>query len=182
MNATLEKLIVRRADDLQGWNSAVFNETETHRYLLRRRWAEGGSTLTFIMLNPSTADEDTDDPTIRRCMGFARREGAHALRVANLFGLRATDPKELLRHPAPVGARNEEFLRLACLPEHEAVVAWGALPSGLRGHAARMTEILALDGVRLRCFGTTASGQPRHPLYLRGDMPLVPHNGHPIGG
>ncbi len=124
--------------------------------------------MMVIGLNPSTADADEDDPTIRRCIAFADREGCGALAMGNLFALRATDPKALLHATNPVGPENERWLRY--LGEHVSVVvaAWGAAPIAKR-QAAQVAQMFE----SLRCFGRTKSGAPRHPLYLRADTPLM---------
>lgn len=153
-----------------------------YRYWLERDWWERGhekgsiDQLTFVMLNPSTADGEMDDPTIRRCIGFAKREGAQAMHVVNLYALRATDPSELLTHPDPVGAGNDALLvdiaRHQC--RFKTVVAWGAHRMATSERTAILTNSSAMAGTTLWCLGTTKSGAPRHPLYVRGDAPLVP--------
>ena len=127
--------------------------------------------MTWIMLNPSTADAFADDPTIRRCASFARREGCGGIKVVNLFALRATDPRELRRHPDPVGACNDRVIDAHA--RGLVVVAWGA-GGALGGRDADAARILEAAGVTPVCLGVTAGGQPRHPLYVRGDTPLVP--------
>lgn len=153
--------------------SAVLSQDGVYRYLLTRTWAEGPA-LAFVMLNPSTADATADDPTIRRCIGFAKREGFGGLTVVNLYALRATDPRELRRAIDPVGPDNDGHLRRVTwesqLDDAPAVVAWGA-------HAApdRVAAFVRLaTGTRLVCLGTTQAGAPRHPLYIAGAQPLVP--------
>ncbi len=138
-----------------------------YRYRLWRRWARGPA-LVFMMLNPSTADAEQDDPTIRRCAGFARREGAAALEVVNLYALRSSDPRELVGHPDPEGPDNLETVTAVMSEALDVVVAWGGsaprvTPSGIRS---------LLDHRDLWCLGTTAGGDPRHPLYVRADTPL----------
>jgi hypothetical protein len=181
-----EHLACDTEPDLVGYSEAVFNEARTHRYLLVRRWGDGGRTATFIMLNPSTATAMDDDPTIRRCVGYAKREGCSALTVVNLFGLRATHPVELRRHWDPVGERNDEFIDQQCLakddgPPRLVVAAWGG-----HGHyldrsqivGDRLHDQLTLQTGRripLLCLGTTRTGQPRHPLYLTRNEPLIPY-------
>ena len=86
-----------------------------YRYLLTRRWGTVPA-MVWIMLNPSTADAFAEDPTIRRCLIFAHREGCGGLTVVNLFALRSTDPKALTRHPDPVGPANDTFIRGHCAP------------------------------------------------------------------
>lgn len=138
-----------------------------YRYRLGRAWA-GGPTCTFIMLNPSTADADQDDPTIRRCVGFAKALGCGALEVVNLYAYRATNPRDLLRQDERVGPENDYWLREAAqYAEAEGaplIAAWGA-------HAEqwRTQQVLALPGMgRLAALGVTKDGHPRHPLYLPG--------------
>jgi hypothetical protein len=152
---------------------AVISNCETYRYSLARRWA-GGALLPFVMLNPSTADADIDDPTIRRCMGFARREGYAGIHVVNLYAYRATDPKALLTCVDAVGPQNDtKLLRMltgvSCV-ERPVVAAWGA-----NAKPERVAQVMALvPDVNWRCLGTTKDGHPRHPLYVKGDQPLVP--------
>jgi hypothetical protein len=143
-------------------STAVLSSCGTYRYQLTRRWADG-DLCGWVMLNPSTADADQDDPTIRRCVRFARSWGFAGIVVRNLYALRATDPRALDKHPAPVGPDNDAYLA-RCHAERFTVCAWGA-----RG-AARATEALAAIGTAdLRCLSVTKDGQPGHPLYLRAD-------------
>lgn len=169
-----ERCVEDRDTDLFGTTaSATFNEARTHRFLLTRSWGEGPPAV-FVMLNPSTADALTLDPTCTRCIQFARREGCGGIRVVNLFALRATDPAALRHHPDPVGAGNDEFIVRACLGAGVVVAAWGVHGSFL-GRDREVTRMLSEAGVPLRCLGVTSGGHPRHPLYVRGDAPLVAH-------
>src|SRR5262245_40859152 len=95
----------------RGKPRAVFSSCGTYRYVLRREIGPGDTTATFIMLNPSTADAARDHPTIRRCIGFARRWGCGQLVCLNLFAFRATDPARLKCAADPVGPRNEDWFR-----------------------------------------------------------------------
>ena len=148
-----------------------------YRYWLERDWWEQDhekgpvDMLSFVMLNPSIAD----DPTIRRCIIFAKREGAQAMHVFNLFALVATDPADLLTHPDPVGVGNDALLRdIACHHgRFKTVVAWGANRLATPERTAVLTDSAAAAGTKLWCLGTTKSGAPRHPLYVRGDTPLI---------
>jgi hypothetical protein len=133
-----------------------------YRYLLSRRWGAGAGAL-FVMLNPSTADDRADDPTIRRCVGFARRWRAPALEVVNLYALRATDPRDLFAHPAPVGPDNDRVIAEAARRAALVIVAWGVHGARDRERTAR---VIALIGREVACLGTTGGGDPRHPLYL----------------
>jgi hypothetical protein len=153
-------------------SDAVISDCGTYRYALMRRWAQGYP-LRFVMLNPSTADATLDDPTIRRCVGFAQREGFAAAIVLNLYAYRATDPKAILTCSDPVGPDNDKYLWNHLFSASEGptpvVAAWG-----VNAHLGRVQQVLGLvQGVDWRCLGTTRDGHPRHPLYVRGDQPLV---------
>jgi len=170
-----EGLVVETDGSLiAGLAGAAFSADRAYRYVLTRTWDATAPAVTWIMLNPSTADAMKDDPTIRRCKAFARREGFGGMSVVNLFGLRATDPRTLREHPDPVGPANDWFLRLHAQAAPRAVAAWGA-HGALRGRVAEVAGMLAVSpGVRLECLGVTKDGHPRHPLYVRSDAPLIP--------
>lgn len=153
--------------DLARTRAAEFSECETYRYRLRYVIGDGDvfahpvRPLVFVMLNPSTATELKPDPTITRCLGFARAWGFSDLLVANLFALRATDPAALAKHPDPVGPENDAVL--ADLPREAMIVAaWGAHPMA---HDRSRVVHEAIQRPML-CLGMTAKGAPRHPLYV----------------
>lgn len=153
---------------------AVFSPCREYRYSLRREIGGPGRLALFIMLNPSTADEQRDDPTIRRCIGFATRWGASVLYIANLFALRATDPRVMCRHPEPVGPGNDTaifLLATLCAENNGTIVcAWGARGAHMaRGH--NLTQRLR-QSFGLWHLGLTKHGEPRHPLYLSADTHL----------
>lgn len=154
---------------------ARLSEDQRYRYTLLRRWGERAPGVTWIMLNPSIADAEIDDPTIRRCMVFSQRFGYDAMLVVNLFAYRATDPQELLKvgPEAAVGPENGEWVRKACHRAGVIVAAWGALRKPLLGPASAIAKIIEKDGFKLKCLGKTKEGQPRHPLYTRADSPLI---------
>jgi len=143
--------------------SACLSHDGRYRYLLTRRWADG-DLLTWIMLNPSTADANADDPTVRRCVGFARRWGYAGIAVANVFALRSPDPRLLSRHSDPVGPLNDEHLRRLVRASARIIAGWGAWPTAT-GRMRRLLGDLA-DESSLLSLGTTRAGHPRHPLYL----------------
>jgi hypothetical protein len=123
------------------------------------------------MLNPSIADAERDDPTIRRCLGFACAWGYGALTVVNLFALRATCPHTLRRAADPVGPDNDDHLRAALVSARGIVFAWGN-HGGLHGRDRDICSLLPLHAKRKTnalCLGITGAGQPRHPLYVRAD-------------
>lgn len=169
-------------------SSARFSADHTYRYELRRRWG-AGPPFVVIGLNPSTATATENDPTIRRCIAFAKRESCSELIMVNLYALRSTDPKGLrttawgtgdpawwVRKDA-VGPENNHAIA-AALAESESrggivVAAWGGTDA--RCHRFRVEVVRKLLGaLPVRCFGTTRSGHPKHPLYLPADVPLVP--------
>jgi hypothetical protein len=172
-------LILDRRPSLTGdAATAVFSPDRTYRYSLTRRWDNTAPLACFIMVNPSTADALTDDPTIRRCCSFARSWGAGGLLVVNLFALRATNPDELRRHPDPVGPDNDYAIRYLLSanpyrPPGWVVAAWGV--HGLLDGRDEQVFALVADtpAAGLQCLGTTRDGQPRHPLYVRGGTPLA---------
>lgn len=158
-------------------HTAVFSDCGTYRYALTRRWDEDRPPAVFVMLNPSTASAFTDDPTIRRCVGFARSYGCGGLVVLNLFALRSTQPAALLTADDPVGPANDQLLRLTLqAPDRLVVAAWGTHGTHL-GRDQAVTAMVAQLGVQLHCLGLTKGQHPRHPLYVRGDAKLAPWAG-----
>lgn len=154
--------------------SAVISKCGLYRYRLTRNWGPAPM-LPFVMLNPSTADADIDDPTIRRCIGFAKREGAGGIVVSNVYGFRATSPAYMRDAYDPHGPLNESYLQQLAMESLASrmpiVCAWGT--HGNPG-AEQALSLFEDEGVRLVCLGKTADGHPRHPLYVKGDQPLVP--------
>lgn len=180
----------RRADrhPLQGWNSierfptlrpvhnrCVFSPDRLHRYTLEHicnPLFDDGRRAAFIGLNPSTADENDLDPTLRRIRSFCEREGLGGFIMLNLFAFRSTDPKRMLAAEDPVGPENDRWIESVCRSAHLVVAAWGNHGSHQNRdlHVARM---LGHAGVTLRCLGTNANGSPKHPLYVPGNARLV---------
>lgn len=143
------------------------------RYELRRIWADDLPLLVVVMLNPSTADAGSDDPTIRSLMAPAQKQGDGGLLVVNLYAFRASVPKELAGAPDAVGPRNAAFLdeamHYAGGHGRRALAAWGAPPPSLAeaDHEARARQVAALAKARsvdLYCLGMTRDGHPMHPL------------------
>ena len=125
--------------------------------------------MAFILCNPSTADEQSEDPTLRRCIGFARRWGFDALEIANCFALRSPRPADLRRARDPVGPDTDRVLRAVARRADRLVVGWGN-HGRLHDRATQVTHLLADHA--LWCLGRTQRGQPRHPLYVPGDTRL----------
>lgn len=153
---------------------AVFGAGGRYRYSLTRRWAEKGPTVAFVLLNPSTADAHRDDPTIRRCIGFARGWGFAALEVVNLFAFRSTQPAGLRAAPDPVGPENDHYLVAALRRAPHALAAWG-VHGGLLGRADAVLALAARHRRRLQCLDVTKAGFPRHVLYLRSGLRPRPY-------
>lgn len=131
----------------------------------------------FVGLNPSTADETADDPTVRRCMAFAKRWGYGGIYMLNLFALRSTDPRALRAAPDPVGPGNDSHLVMyADKLAHLVIAAWGVHgPFQDRGLYVRELLRATLSPSALLCLGTTKGGHPRHPLYLSADVQPRPY-------
>jgi hypothetical protein len=146
-----------------------------YRYALRRVWSTA-PLMAFVMLNPSTADGETDDPTLRRCIAFAKRERCGSLVVVNRFAYRATDPQDLAKSindfgpQYAIGALNDEYVTQAIQDASIVVCAWGASP--LVKHSPLPALHRAYKS-KLFCLGKTKNGSPKHPLYVLGDAPLV---------
>ncbi len=148
-------------------SECVFSECGKYRYRLKKVWREDLSVATWVMLNPSIANEQADDPTIRRCVSFSNKFGHGGLVVVNLFAMVATDPAELAkmfsRGVDIVGPKNDEVIAEATASE-VVYLAWGANASTIRSF--KVVEIAKNAGAELRCLGKTKEGMPRHPLYL----------------
>lgn len=147
-----------------------------YRYRLWRIWDESRDRLAWVMLNPSVADGDSDDPTIRKCMGFARRWGFGSIEVVNLYAFRATDPRVLhaaikeLGEPYAVGPRNEDSIIEVCTRAKTVIAAWGTKDFAVP-HAAAVKRTLLERIPSVLSLGRTEGGHPRHPLYVPYDAP-----------
>jgi hypothetical protein len=150
---------------------AEFSPCGEYRYALWRRLSMGERAVAFVGLNPSTADATMDDPTIRRCVGFARAWGFDWLYMLNLHAFRSTDPRVLATEIDPVGPGNWEALQRLTQKADLVVAAWGA--NDLHGAAVEYARRLAALP-RTHCLGRTKGGSPKHPLYLAAATPLVP--------
>lgn len=153
---------------------AFFSEDRTYRYWLVRVWDSRKPVLGIVMLNPSTADEDTDDATIRWLDRFARSRGYGGIEVCNLYALRSRHPKALWTHPDPVGPDNDQHLARLARERDVIVLAWGANARQPRvSHVTRLIVRACQErGATLGVLGWTKAGQPRHPLYMPADTVL----------
>jgi hypothetical protein len=148
---------------------AIFDDTRTYRYALWRVLREKGDTILWIGLNPSTADEDTDDPTIRRVVNYSKAWGYANVLMANLFAFRATDPKEMKKAADPFGKDNKDWLIRLRKQSAMCIVGWGN--AGSTQYAGR--RLIKLFGdlglLPVHCLGVNNTGHPKHPLYLSRD-------------
>lgn len=145
---------------------ATFSPCRLYRYLLWRKWS-AGDLACFLMLNPSTADEINNDPTIERCERRTRVWGYGGLLVCNLFAYRATDPAEMKRAADPVGPGNDAAILDAAMRSVMVIAAWG----GNGAYRGRETAVLRLLTCRnLHCLRVGKNGQPCHPLYMPYDL------------
>ena len=153
---------------------AQFSDCRKYRYALWRVWQEDKSCVMFIGLNPSTADETEDDPTIRRCIGYAKDWGFGGMYMLNLFAYRTTYPKELKRVLEPIGSKNNEFLKMYS-DLRLTIACWGTQGTFM-GRDKVVMDLLGKGN--LSCLGITKNGQPKHPLYLRRDAKLIKLSTH----
>lgn len=157
-------MILRSHQKGDAASEAVYSDCETYRYSLTRNWGQGPR-LVFVMLNPSTATEVQNDPTVERCERRARDLGFGGFRVVNIFALRATDPRLLRTVGDPVGPDNDAALAMAADWADQILCAWGGHGSFL-ARGAQVAPVLRASGKPLSHLGLTASGQPKHPLYI----------------
>lgn len=149
---------------------ALMDREGIYRYDLWRVWDPALPRLGWLMLNPSTADASADDPTLRRCMGFARQWGYGGVTLRNLFAFRASDPRTLVTAPDPVGPLNDQHLTGEWPSVTMIVAGWGGSTyAQSTGRARHVAELMGAAGHRLHCLGVTKSGQPLHPLYQPSD-------------
>jgi len=156
-----------------------FSPCRRWRYLLARRWNVKRGTVQFIGLNPSRANEISDDNTVRKCVAFAMRWGYGGMVMTNLFAFIATDPAEMKLAASPVEemeGRNDAAIRRALEASTLVVAMWGNHGAHLgRANAVRSLIQAAASHTPVMCFGENASGEPTHPLYLPNATKLRPH-------
>lgn len=157
-------------DDTKG---AIFSRCRTWRYTLWRDLTpEAHPTMNVIGLNPSTATEHVDDPTIRRCIGFARWLHCGRLVMTNIFAYRATVPQDMMgMHRFARGVKNDEHILREAQKAQIVVAAWG-IHGAFRNRGQEVLKMLVDHGVMVHCFGLTQAGHPKHPLYLPKNTPL----------
>lgn len=142
---------------------AIFNESRTHRYTLWRTWGIKTNRVLFIMLNPSTADEVVLDPTIKKCIKFAKQWGFGGIDICNLFALRSTNPKLLYTHENPIGDDNDQWITTTATLAKQIIVAWGK-----HGKLLNRSECVynLLKNYQLFSLNNNNDNSPEHPLYV----------------
>jgi len=158
-------MIIKTHQKSDTLSEASYSDCERYRYALTRVWDGSGRKVLFLMLNPSTATELQNDPTVERCERRARTLGFGAFRVCNIFAFRATDPRDMRAAADPVGAANDAAIIAAIDWADEVVAGWG----NHGDHLARGAAVKALLKARPKTpkhLGLTKSGHPKHPLYI----------------
>lgn len=147
-------------------SGATYSPCGKYRYTLWRQWEPDKAVATFVMLNPSTATELENDPTVERCQRRVVQLGYGGMRVVNIFALRSTDPQMLYRTDDPIGPENDAAILSSVKDAGIVIAAWGFHGEYMqRGKAVQL--LLAAHGVRVHCLGVTKNtGMPRHPLYV----------------
>jgi hypothetical protein len=158
-------------DDLE--RMAVISRCERYRYALMRAWSDGPRRVMFVGLNPSTADGMVEDPTLRRCIGFARAWGYDGLWMANLYGLRSPKPRALRLVDDPIGPTTDHWLAHMRERSDLVVACWGADPMAT---PERVAAVRAIVGDELHAIRVTKTRRPEHPLYLPGELRPIPYH------
>lgn len=153
---------------------AAFSEDRAYRYWWKCKVSEYNKwRILWVMLNPSTADEYTWDPTINRVMQFSKREHYGIVEVVNLFALRSTDPKQLYKSELdPIGPDNDDWIKRRAALVDGVILAWGS-HGDFRNRGDEVYRMLKGISVPVWHLGTTKRGLPRHPLYLGKDTKLI---------
>ncbi len=157
--------VVRAFQKGDAASEAVYSACQRYRYALTRIWQPDATRVTFVMLNPSTATEFQNDPTVERCERRARALGHGAFRVTNIFAFRATDPRIMRAEADPTGPANDTAITEAALWADQVVCAWGSNGAHL-ARGVRVAKLLRATGKPLWHLGLTQGGDPRHPLYI----------------
>lgn len=157
--------------------SAIISPCGLYRYRLEREVQDEGKVFAFFGINPSTADATLDDATVRKWRGFTQRNGGRSFIVGNVFSYRATDVRQLAKVPFQQGPQHFTHLQQIIADADVLVPCWGAsgkVPAEIRQQVEILLEHLLRTGKPVMHFGLTASGDPKHPLMLGYDTPLIP--------
>jgi len=167
-------MITRHHQKGDAASTAVYSPCERYRYLLTRVWDPSGQKALFVMLNPSTATEFQNDPTVERCERRARALGFGAFRVTNIFAFRATDPRVMRAQADPIGPANDEAIRDSAEGWADRILcAWGTHGAHLN-RGAQVEALLRATGRPLFTLGLSKGGHPKHPLYIGYDQQPEP--------
>ena len=158
-------MITRQFQKGDAHSTAEYSDCERYRYALTRVWDAGGRKALFVMLNPSTATEVQNDPTVERCERRARALGYGAFRVTNIFAWRDTDPRKMRAAPDPVGPLNDAAILEGAVWADDVICAWGAHGAHL-DRGATVETLLRGQMTPLFHLGLTKLGAPKHPLYI----------------
>ncbi|TAF48654.1 MAG: DUF1643 domain-containing protein [Runella slithyformis] len=165
------------------YKDAILSENKRYRYMLTRIWDESKPMVMWVMLNPSTADASNDDPTIRKCIAFAKSWGYGGIYVGNLFAFRATNPKRLLQITEPIGAENEEYIRMYAEKVDKVICAWGNPVIIDRIWQPVLRKVLTFEHTKLHYLALCKDGEtPKHPLYLNSKLVPVAFLKKEVGG
>lgn len=156
---------------------ATYSDCENYRYALTRTWDERGGRVNFLMLNPSTATEVQNDPTVERCERRARTLGFGAFRVTNIFAYRATDPRDMRAQADPIGPDNDAAILEAATWAGRVICAWGTHGEHMRRGPA-VEALLRPTGLPLLHLGLSKAGHPKHPLYISYAVQPQPWSPH----
>lgn len=169
------------------WNAnyhvnAVMDDAKEYRYLFECNWSAGERFVTFILLNPSVGNVTQTDPTLARCMYYAKLWGYDGFKVVNLYAFIATDPDRLLDTVDPVGPENDRYIRLAAEQSETVVLAWGSSITSEDAKKRMEATIELVRHKRPQCLKMTVDGNyPRHPLYLPKNVQPVPYRSKQVG-
>ncbi len=151
-------------------STATFSPDRVHRYALWRTWDESKGIVMFIGLNPSTADEVKNDPTVTRCINYAKRWGYGGMIMSNIFAYRATDPKVMKAAKDPVGSENDKWLLKLANESIVIMAVWGNHGEFMKRGKAVMD---LFKDVELHCLVMNKTGHPKHPLYYSNSLKPV---------
>ncbi len=144
-----------------------------YRYHLERTWDSTGKKCVFIMLNPSKANGVEDDPTIKKCIKYAKLWGYGSLEVVNLFAYRSTDKSKIKNAGDPIGKENKDYIIKTAKNADLVVAAWGN--DGIyKKQSKKVLELLKKEGIQVHCIELTNKKEPSHPLYLRKNLKPEP--------
>lgn len=151
-----------------------FSDCKKYRYTLVRKFHDvpKPNYLIFLMLNPSKADEIADDPTIKRCISFAKQMGYDGLLVLNCYAYRSTDARQLKLVADPIGPENDNYIKSYASLFPDVICAWGN--NAEKHRAASVVKILKEVGAKMWCFKINGTGHPKHPLFVSSNQEPIP--------